>query len=444
MLLCGCRLCVMKVGDVYRSAGGGVSAFSDEAWRVWSEGENGRRFLSADVDGGLENPKERYRRGRRKTEYSLYAPVGGFFGVGAADIRDFLEGAGGADVTLYIDSPGGEVAAGFAIANQLKRYTGRVTAVVDGMAASIATIVAAAADERFMGAGSMWMIHGPRALVVGTEEDMDGIKRSLSNAKTSLAAEYERIGRRSRKEYRDMLGGGDVWMSKDEAVDEGFVSGGDVPAVNEVVVGGVLSGGVVSSEGGVAVSMTAKERAEFDAAVKGAAEAREAVAAAESAREAAESALEEAKAEAAGRVAAAESAVAAARAEAELDAAVMKYPEGYRAMARLALGAGDADALKPLDALLLRAEESVGSGVVGGVVSSGAEESEESLGGVGVDAESNPYGAFEALVEGHMESAGVGGLEARKHVRGTIEGRRLLAAHRKLRMSGKGQLSASA
>ena len=70
-----------------------------------------------------------------------------------AEIRDFLQSAGGRDINVHINSGGGSVFAGMAIYNLLAHYSGTVTAYVDGMAASIASVIALAADRTVMRTG---------------------------------------------------------------------------------------------------------------------------------------------------------------------------------------------------------------------------------------------------------------------------------------------------
>ena len=82
-------------------------------------------------------------------------------------IRKFLSGAEGKNLNIHINSGGGSVFAGIAIYNMLKHHNGHKTVYVDGMAASIASVIAMAGDEIIMHAGSCLMIHNPLFGVMG-------------------------------------------------------------------------------------------------------------------------------------------------------------------------------------------------------------------------------------------------------------------------------------
>lgn len=130
------------------------------------------------------------------TEYSLYGEIVADQSYKwsnddacPSDIREMLKAAGGKDITLRINSPGGDVFSGIAIYNQLKDYSGKITAVIDGMAASIASVIAMAADEIKMPENAYFMIHKAWTMAMGNADTMreeadvlDGLDETIFNA----------------------------------------------------------------------------------------------------------------------------------------------------------------------------------------------------------------------------------------------------------------------
>ena len=99
-------------------------------------------------------------------EILLYSPIAGqksWFGdeVSPQEFATDLESLGGKDVTVRINCAGGDVFAANAIHNLLCSYKGKVTVVIDGLAASAATIVAMAGDKIIMPTNALFMIHNP-------------------------------------------------------------------------------------------------------------------------------------------------------------------------------------------------------------------------------------------------------------------------------------------
>ena len=88
-------------------------------------------------------------------------------------IRDFLNEADGRRLNIYINSPGGAVFAGMAIYNMLKRYPGHKTCHVDGLAASIASVIAFAADEVIIPKNAFLMVHRPWTIAIGNKHDLE-------------------------------------------------------------------------------------------------------------------------------------------------------------------------------------------------------------------------------------------------------------------------------
>ena len=84
--------------------------------------------------------------------------------------NDLYNGSG--DVTVWLNSPGGDCVAAAQIYNMLKEYPGNITIKIDGIAASAASLIAMAGDNVLMSPVSMMMIHNPLTMAVGNADDM--------------------------------------------------------------------------------------------------------------------------------------------------------------------------------------------------------------------------------------------------------------------------------
>lgn len=134
-----------------------------------------------------------------------------------------LESLNGKDVTVRINSGGGDVFAAHAIHNQLVAYKGRVTVIIDGLAASAATIVAMAGQKIIMPSNSMMMIHNP---AIGmddyyTAEDLQKYVDALTAIKGSIVAAYKKRCKLSSEEL-EILMDAETWMCAQECLDKGF------------------------------------------------------------------------------------------------------------------------------------------------------------------------------------------------------------------------------
>lgn len=100
-------------------------------------------------------------------------------GVTASRIAAALRAIGGADVTVNINSPGGDMFEGLAIYNLLREYEGKVTVKVLGLAASAASIIAMAGDEVQIGRGAFLMIHNCWVYAMGNRHDLQQIAADM-------------------------------------------------------------------------------------------------------------------------------------------------------------------------------------------------------------------------------------------------------------------------
>lgn len=135
-----------------------------------------------------------------------------------------LESLGGKDVTVRINSGGGDVFAAHAIHNQLVAYKGRVTVVIDGLAASAATIIAVAGDRIIMPSNALFMIHNPAIGLsdyYGAEELLKAAE-ALNTIKGSIVAAYRKRCKASAEELAAMMDA-ETWMGAAECLEKGFV-----------------------------------------------------------------------------------------------------------------------------------------------------------------------------------------------------------------------------
>ena len=129
------------------------------------------------------------------------------------------EGSG--DITVWINSPGGDCFAAAQIYNMLRDYKGRVTVKIDGIAASAASVIAMAGDRVLVSPVSMLMIHNPSTVAFGDHNDMQKAIDMLSSVKDSIVNAYvERTGL-SRNKLSKLMED-ETWMDATKAVELHF------------------------------------------------------------------------------------------------------------------------------------------------------------------------------------------------------------------------------
>lgn len=143
------------------------------------------------------------------------------FGVTAGDFVAEMSALGGSDFDLHINSPGGDVFDGLAILNTLRAYPGKVTAYVDGIAASAASFILCGADEVIMGRNSELMIHDAWGMCLGNAADMIDMAGRLDKVSDNIADIYAAKGGGPVAGWRSRMKD-EAWMSADEAVELGL------------------------------------------------------------------------------------------------------------------------------------------------------------------------------------------------------------------------------
>lgn len=159
----------------------------------------------------------------KTAEVLLYEDVGGWFGV-TADMfaREIKELGDVSTINLRINSNGGNVFDGVAIYNYLKSHKARVEVDIDGLAASIASIIAMAGDEIRMGDNAWLMIHDPWIVTGGTAGDLRETADMMDGIRDTLLDTYMKRATSKREEISDMMTA-ETWMNAGDALEHGLI-----------------------------------------------------------------------------------------------------------------------------------------------------------------------------------------------------------------------------
>ena len=136
------------------------------------------------------------------------------------EIREQLDALKGKDLTIYINSDGGVVNAGVAIANMVARHDGHTVAIVDGWCCSIATQIFFAADERKMPSNAYLMIHKPAVATYGNSDDLLEVASILDTIQEGLETTYRKAARGgvTAEQIHDMTNA-ETWLTGAEAAE---------------------------------------------------------------------------------------------------------------------------------------------------------------------------------------------------------------------------------
>lgn len=132
--------------------------------------------------------------------------------------------AGTGDITLWINSPGGDCVAAAQIYNMLSEYPGKVTVKIDGIAASAASVIAMAGNDVHMSPVSMMMIHNPATIAWGDHTEMKKAMELLDAVKESIINAYVLKTGQSRAKLSHLMDA-ETWMDANKAVELGFADG---------------------------------------------------------------------------------------------------------------------------------------------------------------------------------------------------------------------------
>ncbi|MBT1630445.1 head maturation protease, ClpP-related [Curtobacterium flaccumfaciens] len=154
----------------------------------------------------------------------MYGPIdswGGFWGISTKDMGQVLDALpeSVSRIILRINSPGGEVFEGVSILNMLRAHKASVTAVVDGLAASAASVIAAGADDTVMSPGTQMMIHSPWIFAIGNAVDLRKQADVLDTIESSLVEIY--TAKAGEQDWTSLLAD-DTWLNAADAVELGL------------------------------------------------------------------------------------------------------------------------------------------------------------------------------------------------------------------------------
>ena len=128
------------------------------------------------------------------------------------------------DVTIFINSPGGDVFAASQIYTMLRNHPGKVTVKIDGIAASAASVVAMAGEETLISPTGMLMCHNPMTCAMGNKADMEKAIILLDEVKESIINAYETKSHLSRNKIAKLMSD-ETWLNAKKAHEMGFVDG---------------------------------------------------------------------------------------------------------------------------------------------------------------------------------------------------------------------------
>lgn len=173
-------------------------------------------------------PKQWYNlraQGDGVAELLIYTDIGeSWWGesLSAKDFSEQLKELGDLSlINVRINSPGGSVFDGLAMMNLLVHHQAQVHVYIDGIAASIASVIAMAGDKVIMGDSAMFMIHNPWSCAWGESKDMRKMADTLDKIKESLCAAYERRVNLERDALSELMDQ-ETWLSADEAIAMGL------------------------------------------------------------------------------------------------------------------------------------------------------------------------------------------------------------------------------
>lgn len=161
------------------------------------------------------------------TSISIYDSIGSSWdgeGVTAKRIGAALRSIGPKDVTVNINSPGGDFFEGVAIYNLLRQHPHKVTVKVLGLAASAASVIAMAGDDILIGDGAFLMIHNAWAVAIGNRHDMLAASEQLAPFDAAMADVYAARSGMSAEDAAILMDK-ETWIGAGQAIDYGFATG---------------------------------------------------------------------------------------------------------------------------------------------------------------------------------------------------------------------------
>ena len=156
-------------------------------------------------------------------EVHLYGDIGPEWAgmIGAESVKMALDEMGGKDFTMYLSSPGGSVDIGTDVYNAIDRYKGKVTIIVDAIAASMGSYILQAADTRIVATNSKVMVHNPWGLAIGDAAALRKEADVIDKYRDAMIPGYTSATGKTEEEIRSLMDA-ETWYVGKEIVDAGF------------------------------------------------------------------------------------------------------------------------------------------------------------------------------------------------------------------------------
>jgi ATP-dependent Clp protease protease subunit len=168
-----------------------------------------------------------------KANLLINGEIDSYWGTGLREVADKIATSGASEIMVQLNSPGGSVTEGLAIASFLKGYPATIDTSIIGLSASIATTIALAGNKTSISEGSFFMIHNPWSFTAGESEDLRETADLLDKMKGELVNIYvnaiEKNGKlidgdkEKTKEKVSELMDKETWFTAQETVDFGFI-----------------------------------------------------------------------------------------------------------------------------------------------------------------------------------------------------------------------------
>jgi ATP-dependent Clp protease protease subunit len=172
-------------------------------------------------------PGVRAAAGDDSASISIYDQIGDNWegtGITAKRISAALRNIGARNLTVNVNSPGGDFFEGVAIYNLLREHKAKVTVNVMGLAASAASVIAMAGDEILMGDGAFLMIHNAWTVAIGNRHDIAQAAEVLAPFDAAMAKVYSQRAAISEAEAAALMDK-ETWIGAEQAVADGFATG---------------------------------------------------------------------------------------------------------------------------------------------------------------------------------------------------------------------------
>jgi ATP-dependent Clp endopeptidase proteolytic subunit ClpP len=221
---------VDKEAEGFRPREDGYPSAGRIAWALWGgdAGQSWANRKSEELDNeaeGMASKSNWYAihkasDGEAEVEVSIYDEIG-FGGVTAKDFMAEVKKLKGQHIHLRINSVGGSVIEGAAIYNALRRHKGGLTVHVDGLAASMASVIAMAGEEVYIADNAMLMIHNPWSMTMGDADDLRKEADVLDKLKNTLVNAYARKTGMEAEDIAAMMDE-ETWLNATQSVAMGF------------------------------------------------------------------------------------------------------------------------------------------------------------------------------------------------------------------------------